>query len=119
MKSSQKAADDAKKANRRINQESSYQSDTSGELSNELTRIKEESKQHSYEVENDQTAPLITLTTRVFAHAETRNKAIEYSEEIINLMGEAMQRTSTRSLALPTTTGVRASRHRRLCVMPS
>ena len=66
VKSSQKAADDAKKANRRINQESSYQSDTSGELSNELTRIKEESKQHSYEVENDQTAPLITLTTRRF-----------------------------------------------------
>lgn len=91
VKSSQKAEDDAKKANRKINQESDYQSDTSGSLSNELLRLKEESKQHSYDVANDQTAPLITLTTRVFAHAETRDKAIEYSEEIINLMRESMR----------------------------
>jgi len=91
VKSSQKASDDAEKANRKINQESNYQASTSGTQSNELTRIKQESEQHSYLVSNDQTPPLITLTTRVFAHAPTKDKAIEYSEEIINLMREAMK----------------------------
>ena len=90
VKSKQRAIDDAEKADRKITQESDFQAGV-GRQSNDLIHIKQESAQHSYAVSNDQAPPQIKLTTRVFVHAGTKERAVEYSQEVINIMHEAMK----------------------------
>ena len=38
-------------------------------------------RKHAYETSNGQVAPQITLTTRVFVHAPTKDAAVENSED--------------------------------------
>ena len=90
VKSKQRATDEAQKARRKVDEESEFQAST-GNQSDELTHIKQVSEQHSYEVSNDQVPPQIVLTTRVFVHSSSKESALEYSQEAVNIMHDAMQ----------------------------
>lgn len=90
VKSKQRAADDAEKQNESIRKESDLQQSV-GAQDNSILRIKQESEKHAYETSNGQVAPQITLTTRVFVHAPTKDAAVENSEEVIRIMHDTMK----------------------------
>ena len=89
VKSKQRAADDAEKQNDSIKKESNLQQSV-GAQDSKITRIRQESEQHAYAVSNDQVAPQITLTTRVFVHAPSKDTAVEYSQKVIRTMHDTM-----------------------------